>query len=426
MACANRKIGETPFFGQELARNRRFRTETNYEVINMTCRIAAAVLALFTLPALADFEQCKSRLSTLAIEQGITQATVEQVFADVEQIPRVIASDRSQPEFTQTFTEYYQRRVTSHRVEEGRKQLAVQAPLLREIQQATGVPPHYLVALWGLETNFGSYFGKLSIPSALTTLACDTRRAAFFQRELLAVLQIVDRGDIEASALIGSWAGAIGHMQFMPTTFLQHAIDGDGDGRRDLIGNLPDALGSGGSYLQSLGWHSGYRWGREVLLSDDFDYTQAGLDQWRPLSSWRALGVTDVSANPMPDIELEAALLVPTGHQGPAFLVYPNFRVIMGWNRSEAYALSVGRLADRIAGAGRLHNSLPAIEDLRVPTEDVIRLQQQLNTLGFDSGEPDGVLGPATRKAISGFQKANSLIADGYPDSNTRALIFER
>jgi membrane-bound lytic murein transglycosylase B len=390
-------------------------------------RIHLIALMLATCAtAHADFEQCKADLSVLALSEGISNQTVEQVFADVQQIPRVIANDRAQPEFTQTFTEYYEQRVTRRRVQEGRRKLRQHADLLSTIQHQSGVPAQYLVALWGLETNFGAYFGKLSIPSALATLACDDRRPKFFQREFLAVLQIVDRGDIAPSALTGSWAGAIGHMQFMPSTFLAHAVDADGDGRRDLMGNLPDALTSGASYLGSLGWQTGYRWGREVLLDADFDYTLAGLDGWQPVSAWRELGMTDVFSKPLPDTDVSAALLVPTGHQGPAFLVYPNFRVIMGWNRSEAYALAVGHLADRISGAGRLHKRLPAIEDLRLPIKEVRQLQESLTALGFDAGTPDGILGPGTRKAVSAFQDANDLIADGYPDQATRDLLFNQ
>jgi membrane-bound lytic murein transglycosylase B len=374
--------------------------------------------------ARADFAQCKADLSQRALQEGISEPTVNAVFADIEELPRVIANDRAQPEFTQTFTEYYDRRVTDFRVQQGRRLLREHAGLLSKVRAQTGVPPHYLVALWGLETNFGAYFGTLPIPSALATLACDDRRPEFFQRELFAVLRIVERGDIAATALTGSWAGAIGHMQFMPTTFLRHAVDGDGDGRRDLMGNLEDALTSGGTYLESLGWESGFRWGREVVLDPDFDYRTAGFDQWRPLSAWRTMGIADVFGRPLPNIELEAALIVPTGHTGPAFLVYPNFRVIMGWNRSEAYALSVGRLADRIAGAGDLHRPLPPIEDLQVPTREVVRLQERLNELGFDAGGADGIIGPGTRRAVSAFQHANGRIADGFPDPETRRLIL--
>ncbi len=332
----------------------------------------------------------------------------------VEELPRVVAADRAQPEFTQTFTQYYNARVTPTRVAKGRSVLLEHHQLLADVQRETGVPPQYLVALWGLETNFGSYFGKLSIPSALTTLACDGRRASFFTRELFATLRIIAAGDISADRMIGSWAGAIGHMQFMPTTYLDHAVDGDGDGRRDLLGSIPDALTSGASYLARLGWQPGYRWGREVVLPEGFDHALSGRDQWQPLRFWSERGVRDVFGKPLPPLANEAALLLPSGHSGPAFLVYQNFRILMRWNRSESYALSVGRLADRIAGAGRLHTPPP---EQRFTTVAIKTLQENLNRLGYDTGKPDGVLGPATRGAIRSFQQAEGLIADGYPST---------
>ncbi|XOV83783.1 MAG: lytic murein transglycosylase [bacterium] len=358
---------------------------------------------------------CVSGLKQTALQSGISAATVNDVFADINQLPRVIASDRSQPEFTQTFTEYYNKRVTEFRVSKGRNLLATHAPLLARIQEKTGVPPQYLVAFWGLETNFGSYFGTLPIPSALATLACDSRRADFFTRELMATLEIVDTGDIAADELIGSWAGAIGHMQFMPTTFLAYAQDEDGDGRRDLLGSISDALLSGGSYLASMGWEPGYRWGREVKLPDNFDYSLTGSDEWRPLSEWADLGITDTAGRPLESMPLDSALLLPTGHKGPAFLVYPNFRIIMKWNRSEFYALSVGRLADRIAGAGKLAQPLPSVEETQLSTQALLKLQENLVALGFDAGTPDGVMGPATRRAIQRFQADNAYVADGFP-----------
>lgn len=366
-------------------------------------------------PDQAKWDMCIDNLRTTALSEGITDTTVESVFGDISQLPRVIQLDRSQPEFTQTFTKYYQQRVTDFRVTQGRNLRATHAPLLARIQELTGVPPQYLVAFWGLETNFGKYFGKLSIPSALATLACDARRSAFFTKEFVATLHIIDAGDISADELLGSWAGAIGHMQFMPTTYLQHAIDGDGDGKKDLLGSIPDALTSGAWYLSNMGWQAGYRWGREVTLPSDFDYSVTGSDQWRPLSEWAEMGVHDTFGEPLPSEALKSALILPTGHLGPAFLVYPNFRVIMRWNRSEYYALAVGRLADRIAGAGRLDRPLPEIADARFSTQAFIDMQAGLNKLGFEAGKPDGVLGPATRLAVRRFQQQYGLIADGYP-----------
>lgn len=365
----------------------------------------------------SDWQACVANLRATAIDEGINQDTVTAVFKDVEQLPRVIASDRSQPEFTQTFSQYYGARVTDYRVTQGRNLMSTHAPLLARIQAATGVPPQYLVAFWGLETNFGNYFGKLPIPSALTTLACDSRRSKFFTRELLATLQIIDAGDLRSEEMVGSWAGAIGHMQFMPTTYLQYAVDADHDGRRDLVGSIEDALTSGGEYLARMGWQAGYRWGREVLLPADFDYATTGSENWRALSEWSALGVTDVLGRPIDALPLQGALILPTGHQGPAFLVYPNFRVIMRWNRSVFYALSVGRLADRIAGAGQLTKPLPSVEEARFSTQRIVQMQQGLSDLGFELGRADGVIGPATRKAIRAFQQDNGYIADGYPSN---------
>ena len=350
--------------------------------------VSAGLVCALAGPVHADFEQCKQALGEFALAEGIDAATIEHVFPTIEEIPRVVQHDRAQPEFTQTFTEYYGKRVTDFRIQEGRRLLTEHGELLNRVQRDSGVPPQYVLALWGLETNFGRYLGKLHIPSALATLACEGRRPDFFRTELLAVLSIVQRGDVDLDALRGSWAGAIGHVQFMPTTFLHHAVDADGDGRRDLIGNVADALASAGRYLAALGWQSGYRWGREVLLPADFDYSAADSDRWQTLRVWRESRMTDAFGSLLPPLDLQAALLVPTGHTGPAFLVYPNFRIIMGWNRSEAYAVTVGRLADRIAGAGRLRRALPPVERVRVPVADVVRLQERLAELGYEAGAP--------------------------------------
>ncbi|MFO8142814.1 MAG: lytic murein transglycosylase, partial [Marinobacter sp.] len=231
--------------------------------------------------------------------------------------------------------------------------------------------------------------------------------------ELVSALKIIDEGAIEAQGMEGSWAGAMGHVQFMPTVFLQHAVDGDGDGRRDLWNSLPDAMMSAGRFLQSMGWDGDYRWGREVLLPDSFDFSMTD-GRRLPLSEWRSLGITDAFGKALAQEPIEAALVVPSGHQGPAFLVYSNFRVIMGWNRSEFYAVAVGHLADRIAGAGALQ-SPPPEDQPTLSRDQVIQLQETLNERGYDTGKPDGIMGSNTRKAIREFQKAEGLIADGMP-----------
>ena len=405
--------------------------------------LVAVLLVLYPKPGLVyaaaadestatEFAACLSNLKQQASSAGISQNTIESVFADVAMLSRVIKADRKQPEFASTFADYYNKRVTPYRMEKGRELRVEHAKLLNKVARDSGVPAQYLLAFWGLETNFGQYFGKLYIPSALTTLACDQRRADFFTAQLQAMLQIVEAGHMQPEQLVGSWAGALGHMQFMPTTFLAHAKDGDGDDKADLIGSLDDAMTSAGAYLRDIGWQPGFRWGREVVLPSQFDYSQTGRDNWQPLHKWAAAGVRDVFGKPLASVDMQAALLLPSGHRGPAFLVYENFEVIMKWNRSEFYALSVGRLADRIAGAGQLHKGIP---DLKFSTTDLISVQEDLDLLGYNPGKADGILGSGTRRAIQAFQKVSqenfeqtpeqnlTITADGFPNSQLLVLL---
>ena len=375
---------------------------------------SAAIADIPVVPVKPDnFNQCLQDIGKRAISEGVSPEIANRVLADVEFLPRVIELDRRQPEFTTTFADYLGRRVNDTRIEKGREMLETHRDLLNRVTEETGVPPAYLVAFWGLETNYGSYFGKMPVPSALATLACDQRRGTYFSGELVSALKIIDEGAIEPERMEGSWAGAMGHVQFMPSVFLKHATDGDNDGRRDLWGSVPDAMMSAGRFLQSMGWDPDYRWGREVILPETFDYSLAGQGR-RSLSQWSELGVTDVYGQPLADEPIQAGLVVPAGHQGPAFLAYDNFRVILGWNRSEFYAIAVGHLADRVAGAGGLTNPPP--ED--APTlsrNDVLQLQTALNERGFEAGKPDGIIGPATRSAIRRYQASAGLIADGFP-----------
>lgn len=361
-----------------------------------------------------NFKACISDLEDQAIAAGVSSKVTREVLDQVTWQDRVIELDRSQPEFTTTFADYFNRRVNEQRIEQGRELLKQNQKLLNRVTSETGVPPAYLVAFWGLETNFGSYFGKMSVPDSLATLACDGRRGSYFSKELIAALKIVDEGAIPPDQMEGSWAGAMGHVQFMPSTFLRYAVDADDDGRRDLWHSIPDAMMSAGNFLSSLGWDGDYRWGREVLLPKNFDYSQAGLGQKKPLSAWRKMGITDAFGKPLAQADIKTSLIVPAGHEGPAFLVYHNFHVIMGWNRSQYYAVAVGQLADRIAGAGGLQNPPP--EDApRLSRNDIQALQETLSSKGYKAGEADGVLGPATRGAVRAWQKDQGAIADGYP-----------
>jgi membrane-bound lytic murein transglycosylase B len=382
---------------------------------------ASSIAAMLSLASIAvptvafsqaTFESCIARLKARAVEDGIRAATADRVLADVRQVERVIREDRNQPEFVTTFADYFERRVTPERIEMGRRLFAEYRDELRELTSRYGVPGQYLVALWGLETNYGRMLGDVPVFDSLATLACDGRRAEYFSAALVDALEIVDRGDMEPARMMGSWAGAMGHTQFMPAAYLAHAVDGDGDGRIDLSSSPLDALASAANYLRTLRWERGTRWGREVQLPEAFDYSVAGLARSRPLPEWRMLGLRDVDGRPLADVDLEAALLVPSGHEGPAFVVYENLRALMRWNRSEHFALVVGHLADRIAGAAGLRS--PPVDGIAVTRDQLLRLQLELSSLGYDSGAADGIPGPATRAAIRDYQRDHGLIPDGH------------
>lgn len=360
-----------------------------------------------------SFEQCIAEITASAIESGINPNYVNAALEDVQKIEKVLEYDRNQPEFVQTFPDYLNKRVTSWRIAKGKEMLAKHRPLLKQLTQKYGVPAHYLVSFWGLETNFGNYKGKMPIIDSLATLACDPRRSQFFTQELLVAIELMERESFGKSKMLGSWAGAMGHTQFMPSAYINYAVDGDGDGEVDLWDSEEDALTSAANFLKELGWKSGYIWGREVLLPNQFDYALAGKDHVQTLSQWSALAVQKIDNQKLPNSELSASLILPTGASGPAFLVYTNFDVIMRWNNSESYALAVGYLADRIMGKGQWHKALPDLPNY--PISDMVLLQEGLNYLGFDVGKADGIIGPATRAGIRGFQRANNMIADGYP-----------
>ncbi|NKI34790.1 lytic murein transglycosylase [Wenzhouxiangella sp. XN79A] len=387
--------------------------------------LATLVQASVALGDEAAFEACRAQLADQARAHGVPERIVESALLPVRYQARVIELDRAQPEFRQSFSAYFRARVSAARINTGRLMLASYPELWSRLLAEYGVPGRYLVAFWGLETNYGGFLGGMPTLDVLATLACDDRRSSFFTEQLMTALGLIERERLEPDRMRGSWAGAMGHTQFMPSTWRDHAVDGDGDGRIDLWNSIPDAMASAASYLADLGWRAGERWGREVRLPDGFPFAQSGLDQRRPLSHWRALGVRTARGELVPDLDLEAAVLVPMGHRGPAFLVYPNFDAIVAWNRSQSYALAVGHLADRIVGGGPLAAGLPDID--RAPARATVEaLQRRLAELGHDPGEPDGLIGPATRAALRDWQAREGRIADGYPDPDTlRALGLE-
>ena len=362
----------------------------------------------------ADFEAWLEGLKREARAAGISQATLETALAGLEPLERVIELDRRQPEFTQTFWTYLDKRVTPKRIERARSLLRTHKDLLERVQAVYGVQPRFLVSFWGLESNFGDFTGGFSVIGALVTLAYDERRAKFFRAEALNALRIIDQGHISAASMQGSWAGAMGQVQFMPSTFVRHAVDFDGDGRRDLWNSLPDIFASAANYLRAIDWRGDETWGREVRLPADFDLELADLKIRKPIAEWQRLGLRRIDGRDLPRADIEGALILPAGIKGPAFLVYGNYHSILSWNRSTLYAVAVGYLADRIAGRPALATPRPA-EERPLSRSDVETMQTLLASLGFDPGEADGVLGARTRAALKAYQKRSGLAPDGYP-----------
>ena len=391
------------------------------------------LLAVFCglLPALAatsvqaedSFGACVAQLQKEARQDGISAPVIGETLGKVSHSPTVIHLDHKQPEFTQTFAGYLNARVTDTKVDAGRKLLREHGALLARVAHQYGVPAKYLLAFWGMETDYGRYFGKMPIVDSLTTLACNRRRSAFFSQQVIAALRMVDQGVVKPADFKGSWAGAIGNFQFLPSVYLRYAVDYDGDGKRDVWNSLPDALALAANFLKGLGWDADTRWGREVQLPVGFPYQTTGIDKPQSLTAWHKLGVKTAFGTPLPqDDQVQAALVLPSGHQGPAFLVYHNFHVIMDWNHSEFYALSVGYLADRIAGAAPLQKA-PPTNLPRLTHQEVQSLQSQLTAKGFDAGRPDGILGVGTRSAIRAYQQHHGMIADGYPGEELLASL---
>jgi len=314
--------------------------------------LSLALAASWSASATAETLPFRAWLDGVRAEaqsRGVRSATLQSALADIAPIPRVLELDRRQPESTLSFEQYLERVVSAARIERGRQRYEENRALLDEIGRRYGVPPRVIVALWGIETDFGRMTGGFPVVAALATLAHDGRRSSFFRKELLDALQILDEGHIAPAAMQGSWAGAMGQNQFMPSSFRAYAIDHDGDGRRDIWGNLPDVFASTANYLSRSGWRSGETWGREVALPAGFDRALVGADARRPLREWAALGLRRADGGELPVRELDATLI--SGEKdggGPYFLAYDNFRVILKWNRSNYFALAVGRLSDAI------------------------------------------------------------------------------
>jgi membrane-bound lytic murein transglycosylase B len=328
------------------------------DLAGMARVVCAGALVLFSAPASADdvFAAWLQDLRAEALSRGISQPTVEAALTDVELVPRVVELDRKQPEFTQTLSEYLTRRVTDELVATGRQVLAENRALLAKVEAAYRVQPRFLVALLGIESKYGEVTGGFGVIPALVTLAYDDRRKEKFREELFTALTIVDRGDIELSQMTGSWAGAMGQSQFMPSVFIKFAVDFDGDGKRDIWNSKADIFASAANYLAQSGWKGDETWGREVKLPPGFDVSLANPfdhqhgDMSKPLSEWEGLGIRRAGGGALPARDLAAELILPDGPEGAAYLVYENFRVLLTWNPAFLFAVTVGTLADRLDG----------------------------------------------------------------------------
>ncbi len=348
-----------------------------------------------------------------ALAAGIPAEVFDTAMAGLVFDPGIVKKDRNQNEFTKTIWDYLDTAVSDARVDAGRAALADRADLLARIEATFGVEKEIVVAVWGLESAYGTFRGDIPVLGALATLAYDGRRGAFFEAQLLDALRLIAAGDATAGALRGSWAGASGHTQFMPSAVIAHAVDFTGDGRRDLWGEDPaDALASTAAYLKANGWTTGQPWGFEVRLPEGYDYGTSGEPVLKDLASWSALGITTAEGEPLPGAGL-ARLLLPAGHRGAAFLIFANFRVIESYNTADAYVIGIGHLADRLKGGPPIRHPWPR-EERALTLPERLELQERLTGAGFDTLGADGKIGPNTIAAVRAWQRARGLVPDGF------------
>jgi len=344
---------------------------------------------------------------------GIDEDTLRSAFDDVQYRPRAVLQDRAQPEFTRSVWDYLDAAVTPRRVAQGQDRLQQLRPEADAAAARYGVAPEVIVAIWGIESDYGVNYGDVPVIDALATLGFEGRREAWARTQLLAALRILQAGDIARAQMIGSWAGAMGQTQFLPTAFLAYAVDADGDGRRDIWGSMADVMASTANFLARSGWQAGQPWGVEVRLPAGFDAGRADDSLRQGAARWAEEGVQAMDGAPLPELG-DAAVLLPAGVRGPAFLVGANFRVILRYNNSTSYALAVGLLSQRLGGGPGVQAAWPR-ELQALSRTQLAALQTALNLRGFDCGPADGALGPATRAALRGYQRSVGLPADGYP-----------
>lgn len=372
-----------------------------------------AGLALAT-PVAADFATCVAGLRSHAAAQGISGVTFDKAMKGVEPDPKVLELMGSQPEFRTPVWDYLATLVDDQKVSEGRAMLQKHASTLARIEQAYGVDRHVVVAVWGVESDFGALVtGGRYLPQSLATVAClGSRRRDYFRGELMSTLKIIARGDLEPEKLRGSWAGAFGHTQFMPSTYLRLAVDFDGDGRRDLVGSIPDALASTANYLKKAGWITGASWGYEVRVPPGYS-GPTGRGGKQGIESWSGRGITRIDGSALSPLPA-AGLLIPAGRNGPGFLVTKNFDAAYAYNAAESYALAISVLSDRLRGRPGVRGKWPT-DDRGLSRAERKELQEKLIRRGYDVGKPDGAIGALTRAAIKDVEAKLGMPQTGRP-----------
>ena len=375
--------------------------------------------------AAADFPNCLERMWPEAARRGVSRETFINHTAALTPDLRIMDFLDAQPEFVRPLWDYLDGLVSDQRVRMGQEVLAKHREIFEQVERTYGVDRHIITAIWGVESRFGDMIGDRPVIRSTATLACVGRRQAYFRDEFLATLEILHRGDVRPEQLKGSWAGAFGPTQFMPTSFKRFAVDFDGDGRRDVVDSIPDVIASTANNLKKDGWIPGQSWGYEVALPNGFDYLLADRARQSTIREWERLGVRRPGGKPFARQDERAFLLLPAGAQGPAFLMLPNFQVLMKYNPAEAYALAIGYLADRMRGEAPIAQAWPRHEP--VLTRDERReLQELLLSRGFEVGEPDGRLGPRSRVAIREFQLSAGLIPDGFASADILSRLRNR
>ena len=352
---------------------------------------------------------------------GVSRKTFDAAMGGFKPLDSVLKLTGAQPEFVSTAADYVTKRVTDGKAATGQSMRGEWKQTLAAVSGRFGVQPEIVLAIWGIETNFGGYMGSTNTVHGLATLAQAGYRASFFDAELITALEILEAGHVTPRKMVGSWAGAMGHPQFMPSSFMKYAVDFKGEGHKDIWGSVPDALASTANYLESFGWRTGETWGYEVSLPADFNYDNIWNDASATLRDWSAIGVRRASGKAFPRADDVASLYMPMGGNGPVFAVLPNFDVIKRYNNSSSYALAVGHLADRILGSKGFVNDWP--RDSALSKAQRVELQAELSRRGYDLGRPDGIIGPKTRAALMDFQRKSGLAPDGFASGNAlRAL----